>query len=358
MGITASKPQTSKAKVKVSAPPVTIPIPAPAPSYVESITTLGSSSTLVVDSTIEQVIKIGRKLYGEQFDAQHIITLGSGGSGVVYLIHYTEASADTVGTSEQHFNKSVALKAVQLNSTIADHAALAKHEFDIMALCKESDYIVRVFESVTIENMFAYTMEYCPLTLSKVLHVPEQVPEEYRDKAIQFPLLARLTIARQISQALQYMHDLDIVHLDVKSDNVLIAVHLSPVDDSDTFTAKLTDFGLSVKKGEQFELDGTTEYMAPELLQALLPKKSVTQLPKEPVMEVIVNSAADIYSFGIMLWEIITRKIPFTDDKGKSHHAWTLRQKVVVKNLRPDIEQLEHIPEINTTQQDKLKELL
>lgn len=44
----------------------------------------------MVDSTIERVIRIGRKLYGERFDEQHITSLGFGGAGVVYLIHYTE----------------------------------------------------------------------------------------------------------------------------------------------------------------------------------------------------------------------------------------------------------------------------
>ena len=81
----------------------------------------------------------------------------------------------------------------------------------------------------------------------------------------------------------------------IQPSNVLISGDLK----SESFVAKLTDFGLAVKdasvKQEMTAETGTYRYMAPEVIR-----------------HERYDYAADVYSFGLLLWEVITREKPFT----------------------------------------------
>ena len=93
--------------------------------------------------------------------------------------------------------------------------------------------------------------------------------------------------------ALLYLHARELFHCDLKSQNVLI---------NDDWTVKLCDFGLS-RYQSKFDADnhgkiGTPHWMAPEILRG---EK--------------YSRAADVYSFGVIMWEMLTSDIPF---KGRS----------------------------------------
>ncbi|KAL7538067.1 hypothetical protein ACHAXR_010157 [Thalassiosira sp. AJA248-18] len=106
-------------------------------------------------------------------------------------------------------------------------------------------------------------------------------------------------VASGVATGVYYLHKMKFLHRDIKPSNVL----LSGDPKSGNFVAKLTDFGLAVKvqnasvndgKKELTAETGTYRYMAPEVIR------------HEPY-----NYAADVYSFGLLMWEIITREKPF-----------------------------------------------
>eukprot|EP00347_Sterkiella_histriomuscorum_P007834 403347387 len=98
-----------------------------------------------------------------------------------------------------------------------------------------------------------------------------------------------MKIAKQMAMALQYIHRKKILHCDLKSQNILL---------NDDWTVKICDFGLA-RYREKFQKDnhgkiGTPHWMAPEILRG------------EKYLE-----PADVYSYGVILWEMLVGEIPY-----------------------------------------------
>ncbi|QBZ81599.1 Serine/threonine protein kinase, catalytic domain containing protein [Pandoravirus celtis] len=110
---------------------------------------------------------------------------------------------------------------------------------------------------------------------------------------------ARLSILRDIALGLDYLHtahpDMKIMHRDLKSSNVLVA----PDDSSDgAWTAKLADFGFARAKADMATMTrcGTPAWTAPEIIRGET-----------------YSEKADIYSLGVVMWEVLTRRQPYAD---------------------------------------------
>ena len=138
-----------------------------------------------------------------------------------------------------------------------------------------------------------------------------------------------LPVVRQMVQALAAAHRAGIVHRDFKSSNVILV----PSDETDGgMRAVVTDFGIarSVAAGTGFDdsltadgiVLGTPAYMAPE------------QVEGRPL-----TAAADIYSLGIVLYEMVTGKRPFTGDNQLSTAVQRLKSAPPPPRLhKPDLD--------------------
>src|SRR5438552_3785472 len=135
-------------------------------------------------------------------------------------------------------------------------------------------------------------------------------------------------IARQVASALAAAHELGIVHRDIKPDNILLT------GTGAAETAKVLDFGIAkVKEGSLSDAHlatrtgmvvGTPQYISPE--QAMGRRGSE------------LDGRADLYSLGVVLYEMVTGRLPFESDTAMGiilHHLQTPPPEP--REVRPDL---------------------
>lgn len=230
--------------------------------------------------------------------------IGRGGMAEVYLAHNPDLNSD------------VAIKLLHpyiVNSE--DMVRRFRQEAQAIASLNYPN-IIRVFDFFANENTFYMVMEYVNGSNLR------QLISEH-SKGMPLPLLLQLFIP--LAEAVAYAHEHGIVHRDIKPDNVLIADRTRPI---------LTDFGIArvasmaritAEEGHNF---GTPTYMAPELI-----------LGNE------AQPASDIYSLGVMLYEMVTGEVPFKGDSITTvvlKHLQDLPSSpaTIIENLDPRIEQV------------------
>ncbi|XP_066434405.1 proto-oncogene serine/threonine-protein kinase mos [Eleutherodactylus coqui] len=228
--------------------------------------------------------------------------LGSGGFGSVYRATYR--------------GQTVALKKVKRCSK---NRLASRQSFwgELNAACLRHPHVVRVLAASACcpgdpGSPGTIIMEYAG---NSTLHqrIYGRGPPLEKDCCVRY--------ARHVADGLCFLHRGGVVHLDLKPANVLLA----PGD-----LCKIGDFGCSqrLRDAEDGEnpcctqlrhLGGTYTHRAPELLRG------------QPV-----TAKADIYSYAVTVWQMVTRELPYTGDRQCVLYA------VVAYDLRPEVGQLFH----------------
>jgi len=205
-------------------------------------------------------------LFAERY--QVIEKLGMGGMGRVYKVYDTK------------IKEKIALKLLRPEITFEEKTVERFRSEIRLARRIAHKNVCRMFDWGEFSHLFYITMEYVPgenlkniIRMSGPLHV---------NKAVDY--------AKQLCEGLAEAHRWDIVHRDLKPHNVMI---------DPTGTVRIMDFGIARSiltegwTGEGIAV-GTPEYMSPEQAEGQG-----------------VDKRTDIYSLGIILYEMITGKVPF-----------------------------------------------
>eukprot|EP01129_Flabellula_baltica_P009937 TRINITY_DN4143_c0_g1_i3.p1 TRINITY_DN4143_c0_g1~~TRINITY_DN4143_c0_g1_i3.p1 ORF type:complete len:1112 (+),score=207.23 TRINITY_DN4143_c0_g1_i3:89-3424(+) len=227
----------------------------------------------------EGKIKVHKEIFMEELDIETKIGLGK--TSKVYKAMYK--------------NTQVAVKQM----TAETNSELLK-EIAFLFLLK-SQYIVE-FLGANIKAEKFIILELMEGSLYELL----------KEESFLIPPEIRLSIAIQCAKCVRFFHECGMVHRDLKSLNILV---------SSNFQFKLCDFGLSSSMREDQNMTaniGTVSWLAPEIFQ----NKSY-------------NQKVDVYSFGVILWEILTRKEPFEG------YSPIVIPMMVIKGDRPKIPRCE-----------------
>ena len=268
-------------KDKNSCPHCGAKIPADAPGGLcpQCLFTTGAEDDITSKPESEPIIegpgtKIGRYKLLE--------LLGEGGMGLVYLAEQQEP-----------VRRKVALKIVKLGMDTMQVVARFEAERQTLALLEHPN-IARVFDAGTTETGRPYfVMEYVEgVSITKYCDDQKLTVEQ------------RLQLFRQTCEAVHHAHQKGIIHRDIKPSNILVSIQDGkPVP-------KIIDFGIAkaitqpltdkTSYTEHGQLLGTPEYMSPE--QAGMTYQEV-------------DTRSDIYSLGVVLYELLAGTTPFDAKK-------------------------------------------
>ena len=191
--------------------------------------------------------------------------------------------------------------------------------------------IVKLYSTSEDKNYFYLVMEYVPNgTLFSLIQKFHGLPEKESFKYF-----------IQVTAAVQFLHSIGLAHRDIKPENILL--------DEDR-NVKLCDFGwcVDVSKGERMTFCGTYEYMAPEIVD-----------------EKYYDYSIDVWSLGVLLYEMIHGFSPFRPNKKNSKDPMkeifdNIRHKnyTIQKNISDDCKDLiDKLLEIDKDKRIKVDEI-
>ena len=181
----------------------------------------------------------------------------------------------------------VALK--ELNIKNPTPAQLEAFQNEVVVLKSIRHINVMLFMGYVLKPALTIVTQWCEgRSLYKHLHV---------DETPSFPKKKKLDISRGVAQGMDYLHARKIIHRDLKSSNIFL---------HDDFTVKIGDFGLATVKTrwegntQKHHPTGSVQWMAPEIIRARIGDNPFT-------------FKADVYSYGNVLYELLTRRLPYFD---------------------------------------------
>jgi len=210
--------------------------------------------------------------------------IGEGGFGVVYMAEQQEP-----------IRRKVALKVLKPGMDTKQVIARFEAERQALALMNHPN-IAHVFAG----DETATGRPYFVMELVRGIPITDFCDQN------QLPIRQRLELFLTVCQAVQHAHQKGIIHRDIKPSNVLVTLH------DDKPVVKVIDFGIAKATGQQLtektlftnfaQMIGTPLYMSPEQAQ---------------MSGLDVDTRSDIYSLGVLLYELLTGTTPFDKERLK-----------------------------------------
>ena len=224
--------------------------------------------------------------------------LGEGGCGVVYVAEQSEP-----------VRRRVALKVIKLG--MDTRTVIARFEAERQALAMmDHPNIARVLDAGTTESGRPFFV----MELVRGIRITDYCDQNNLDTE------ARIRLFIQVCHAVQHAHQKGIIHRDLKPSNILVTLH------DGTPVPKVIDFGIAkATEGrltdqtiytQLYEFIGTPAYISPEQAE---------------MSGLDIDTRTDIYSLGVLLYELLTGKTPFDSQEligsGLDEMRRTIREK-------------------------------
>ncbi len=250
------------------------------------------------DLDTDQHHRVRDAMHGHPTDVgpYHILApIGEGGMGIVYKAE-----------QRSPLKRIVALKLIKLGMDTKEVIARFEAERQALAVMDHRN-VAKVFDAGTTESGRPYfVMEF----------VPGEPITRFCDR-YQYTTRQRLELFTQACEAVQHAHQKALIHRDLKPGNILVML------ENTTPVLKVIDFGVAKAVAQRLtektvftrtgQLIGTPEYMSPE------------QADMSPVD---VDTRSDIYSLGVVLYELLTGALPF-DPKSLRSAGYNEIQRII-----------------------------
>ncbi len=235
----------------------------------------GTEGTVLLGSVLEKP--------GDRIGRYKLLqTIGEGACGTVYMAE-----------QEEPVRRRVALKIIKPG--MDSKAVIARFEAERQAVAlMDHANIAKVLDAGTTETGRPYFV----MELVRGIRITEYCDQN------QLPTRARLELFIRVCNAIQHAHQKGIIHRDIKPSNILVTLHDGvPVP-------KVIDFGIA-KAIEQRLTDKTvfTQF------QAFVGTPAYTSPEQAEMSGLDIDTRADIYSLGVLLYELLTGKTPFDPER-------------------------------------------
>ena len=204
--------------------------------------------------------------------------IGEGGFGVVY-----------VAEQKTPVRRRVALKVIKLGMDTRSIVARFEAERQALAMMDHPN-IAKVFDAGATETGRPYFV----MELVRGIKITEYCDQN------KLPTRARLDLFIKVCQAIQHAHQKGVIHRDIKPSNILVTLHDGvPVP-------KVIDFGIA--KATQGDLTDKTVYTQ---YQQFIGTPAYMSPEQAEMSGLDVDTRSDIYSLGVLLYELLTGRTPF-----------------------------------------------
>jgi len=198
-------------------------------------------------------------------------SIGRGGMGLVYLAR------------DNRLDRQVAIKCLRTELFEPHYRERFKREALLLAKLNHP-HIVQIYDYIETDEQLALVMEYVN---------GQNLQQHLRENIV--PLTQRMQWLAQIAQGLAVAHDAGIIHRDLKAENILINQHK---------LAKITDLGIA--KSQDFNATLTDHVTG-----------SYTSMSPEQAMGEDLDFRSDLFSFGILAYQLLCGAHPFGDAENK-----------------------------------------